>query len=58
MSKKIRRPQATKVVMPGGNKQMAVDFQELRRSSAASPHRNKARYNAKAERQGKQRGEW
>lgn len=35
-----RRPQASK----GGNRAMAVDFQELRRSSAAQPHRNKARY--------------
>lgn len=42
MSKnKRKRPQTPKV----GNLQMAKDFQELRRSNAAVPHANKARYN-------------
>lgn len=42
MSKnKRKRVQTPKV----GNLEMAKAFQELRRSSAAEPHRNKARYN-------------
>jgi hypothetical protein len=41
--------------MPG-NRKMAVDFQELRRSSAASPHRNKKRYNRAAEK--RKKGYW
>lgn len=31
-------------VLPGGNPAMAQAFQDLRRSSAAQPHRNLKRY--------------
>jgi hypothetical protein len=38
--KKNTKPQAVKV----GNRELAVAMQEKRRSSAAQPHANKARY--------------
>lgn len=47
--KKNKRPQAVKV----GNRDMAVMFQEIRRSSAAEPHKNKARYDRKVKHRGK-----
>jgi hypothetical protein len=46
--KKTRKPQTPKV----GNRAMAQAFQELRRSSAASPHRNKAKYTRKTKHKG------
>lgn len=48
--KKNKRVQAPKV----GNRDMAVMFQELRRSSAASPHKNKARYDRKVKHRGRE----
>lgn len=41
--KKNKRPQAPKV----GNRDMALAFQEIRRSSAAQPHRAKTDYRRK-----------
>lgn len=47
--KKDKKPQAVKV----GNRDMAVMFQEIRRSSAAEPHRNKTRYSRNVKHKGK-----
>lgn len=55
--KKTKKAQALKP-RTYGNRDLAVAMQELRSSSASTPHRNKARYNKKSERQGSQRGEW
>jgi hypothetical protein len=47
---KNKRPQRAKV----GNRELAVAMQELRRSSAASPHANKKWYTRKE----KYKGAW
>ena len=46
---KNKRPQAPK----SHNPELAQAMQELRRSSAASPHKNKARYDRKTKHKGK-----
>lgn len=49
---KNRRPQTPK----SGNREMAKAMQGLRQSSAAEPHRNKARYSRSADRRMAQKG--
>lgn len=53
--KKNSKPQAPKL---GGNIEMARAMQGLRRSSAAEPHRNRARYSRNDYRRNKQKGTW
>lgn len=48
--KNNKRPQAPKVANP----EYAKAMQELRRSSAAEPHRNKARYTRKTKHKGRE----
>ena len=50
---KNRRPQAPKM---NGNRDMMLAMQGLRQSSAASPHRNKARYDRNDDRRNRQNG--
>lgn len=50
---KNKRPQAPKM---NGNREMALAFQELRRSNATVPQRNKARYNRNDDRRNRQNG--
>lgn len=52
---KNRRPQRPKDT---GNRAMYDAFLELRQSSAAEPHRNRARYARTDERNMRQRGRW
>lgn len=47
--KKNKRPQTPKV----GNRAMNDAFQEIRRSNAAQPHKNKARYDRNLKHKGK-----
>lgn len=50
-----RRPQKPK--MPG-NRDMALAFQEIRRSSAASPHKNRAKYDRNRDKRSLRREAW
>lgn len=53
--KKNKKPQAPKL---GGNIELARAMQGLRQSSAATPHRNRSRYDRNDHRRNKQKGVW
>ena len=52
---KNRRPQASKRVR---NEAMGEAFRELRKSSAAQPHRNRSKYNRNDYKIQSRRGDW
>ena len=56
MARKNKREAPAGIVMPEFSREFAVDMQELRRSSAASPHRNRKRYSRADVRRDRQRG--